>query len=86
MTFNDMVKAQRDRNIKKEGATAGDLRDAEIFGQIAGLLEQVSKKNLKNLNYMLASYPFRATEPDTIIVAFKRAVEKAEEGSKEWWS
>ncbi len=80
--FNDMVQEQREKRIGK--ASSSDMRDAEIFGQIAGLLSQVSTKNRKNLNVLCDSWNFNRTRDETTISLFERAKSKAESGEKQW--
>lgn len=83
MTFNDMVQEQRDKRIGK--ATSTDMRDAEIFGQIANLMSQVSVKNRKNLAMYLGTYGWgRASSYDSTVTVFESAKEIAESGGQ-WW-
>lgn len=85
MDFKEQFDNQVAKNHGVRKATASDMRDAELFGQIAELCRQVSVKNRKNMNDLISTYNFPHSYQDRIIQIFEEAKEKAENGEKVWF-
>lgn len=67
--------------------TVKDKRDAEIFKQISVLMAEVSVKNKRNLNDLMATYEFKRSWTDEVERIFERASKYAngDRKDREWY-
>ena len=66
--------------------TTTDKKDLEICKNILALYNQLSKKCQKNIHDLTATYPFaQSTKVWCMGEMWKEAIEKLENGEKNWW-